>query len=51
MINNITCKKCGHFWVSRVEHPTACPRCKRYDYNIESIKKGGIKNDKSTKTN
>jgi len=37
MVNNLTCKKCGHFWVSRKEHPQQCPRCKRYDWNI-SIK-------------
>ena len=32
------CKKCGHEWNARVENPTSCPRCKRYDWNIENTK-------------
>jgi len=35
MINNIICKKCGHFWIARTEYPKQCPRCKRYDWNKE----------------
>jgi hypothetical protein len=27
------CLRCGHDWVSRVEKPDACPRCKSYAWN------------------
>jgi len=27
------CKQCGYDWESRKENPTACPKCKRYDWN------------------
>jgi predicted Zn-ribbon and HTH transcriptional regulator len=27
------CKRCGHEWVSRVENPRQCPKCKSYDWN------------------
>ena len=26
------CSKCKHEWLSRVEDPKQCPRCKRYDW-------------------
>ena len=29
------CNFCQHEWVSRVEEPLACPRCKRYNYSIK----------------
>jgi len=32
------CKKCGHRWVSRVENPRQCPKCKSYGWNED--KKG-----------
>jgi predicted Zn-ribbon and HTH transcriptional regulator len=35
MKTDYECKKCGYKWKSRVEKPSACPRCKRYDYDIE----------------
>ena len=25
--------QCGHEWISRVERPECCPRCKRYDWD------------------
>lgn len=28
------CEKCGYEWVSRIEKPVSCPKCKRYDFNI-----------------
>ncbi len=27
------CKACSHGWLSRVEKPKCCPRCKRYDWD------------------
>lgn len=32
------CKFCGKEWVSRVDEPMQCPRCKRYNWKKE-IKK------------
>lgn len=29
------CDKCGWEWLSRVENPKQCPRCKRYDWKKE----------------
>ncbi len=31
------CLKCGFEWPSRVDNPKQCPRCKRYDWNEETI--------------
>ena len=28
----LVCQRCGYQWVSRVDEPRACPRCKRYDW-------------------
>ncbi len=28
-----TCKRCGSKWISRVEHPIQCPRCKSLDWD------------------
>jgi rubrerythrin len=33
-----TCKLCGYTWQSKKETPIACPKCKRYDYNIDKKK-------------
>lgn len=36
MYNNILMKKClrcGHEWISNVEEPKQCPKCKQYYYN------------------
>lgn len=30
--NKIKCKCCGYEWISKVEIPKQCPKCKRYDY-------------------
>lgn len=30
------CKRCGHEWASRTDHPIACPKCKRYDWDDDS---------------
>ena len=27
------CKRCGHEWLSRVEKPRQCPRCRSYRWN------------------
>lgn len=40
------CLRCGWKWMSRVRNPKACPRCKRYDWNVppkikKNKKKGG----------
>lgn len=26
------CGVCGYSWVSNIENPKCCPRCKRYDW-------------------
>lgn len=26
------CKNCEYEWVSKVENPKQCPKCKRYDW-------------------
>lgn len=36
-----SCLKCGHQWTSRVPNPSACPRCKRYDYDKPKPKSKG----------
>ena len=32
------CQQCGYTWVSRVEDPVQCPRCKRYDWDKKEAK-------------
>ena len=32
------CLRCGHEWISRVEKPTACPRCKSYKWCVPKDK-------------
>jgi hypothetical protein len=32
------CKLCKHKWAALIEHPKACPRCKRYDGVLEDKK-------------
>ncbi len=29
------CKRCGWSWFPRVDDPTSCPKCKRYDWNVD----------------
>ena len=29
----LECNLCGHVWKPRIDKPTACPRCKRYDWD------------------
>lgn len=31
------CKKCNYEWDALVKKPKQCPRCKRYDYNMEKV--------------
>lgn len=31
-----TCRRCGHKWDTRSEHPIECPKCKRRDWNRET---------------
>ncbi len=32
---NMVCPYCGYEWVSKVEKPLGCPRCKlRFDYRV-----------------
>ena len=33
-MTEVTCKICGYTWEPRVEYPTACARCKRYDWDL-----------------
>lgn len=33
-----TCKQCGYVWLSKLDKPKQCPRCKRYDYDKEEKK-------------
>ena len=43
------CKRCGYEWVSKVENPKQCPKCKQYYYNIgrewEKIKQDNTNKD------
>ncbi len=32
----LTCKKCGHKWIPRVEKPKACPNCNRRAWEEET---------------
>ena len=41
----ITCKKCGHTWQSRIKNPVACPNCKRYGHQEGMRAQEGIKYD------
>lgn len=34
----LTCLRCGYEWVPRKVVPIACPRCKRYDWNVDKLK-------------
>lgn len=40
------CNNCGHEWISRIEKPKACPKCKRYDYQDVVVE---VKKKKKTK--
>lgn len=31
------CKICGHEWDARVRKPKQCPKCKRYNYQVEIL--------------
>ena len=33
-MTEVTCKICGYTWEPRVASPAACPRCKRYDWDL-----------------
>ena len=36
----LTCRICGHKWISRLEQiPRVCPRCKRYEWNEQNCNK------------
>ena len=37
-MNNLTCKKCKHYWVSRIENPRQCPKCKNDYWDKPRIK-------------
>lgn len=43
------CLKCNHEWQGKVEKPKSCPRCKRYDWDVQLNKPGG-KNGKPRET-
>jgi len=32
------CNQCEYEWVSKLEEPKQCPRCKRYDWKEENKK-------------
>ena len=34
------CQLCGHRWESGLYKPTACPRCKRYDWDKRKKRNG-----------
>jgi predicted Zn-ribbon and HTH transcriptional regulator len=40
------CIRCGYEWLSRVEKPTACPKCKSYYWNKERVVKEVKNNEK-----
>ena len=37
-MKQIKCKKCGYEWITRVDNPKACPKCKSYDWDKEQLK-------------
>lgn len=37
-----TCTLCKYEWVSRVESPKTCPKCKRYDWKAKEIDKKAL---------
>lgn len=35
-MENLHCKHCGAYWVSRIENPPVqCPRCKNVNWNVD----------------
>ena len=47
------CKLCKYNWDSRVEKPAQCPRCKRYDWDKDTLNTsrggGSLSKDKEEK--
>lgn len=40
MVSKLRCKRCGHEWISLKEgYPLTCPKCKRYDWRKEEVRK------------
>lgn len=31
------CNRCGYVWISRIDKPTSCPNCKRYDWMNKKV--------------
>lgn len=38
---NKQCNQCDYEWIANTQHPKACPRCKRYDWDKIKDEKGG----------
>ena len=32
-INEHTCQHCGHVWLSKMDRPGICPKCKSYNWD------------------
>jgi hypothetical protein len=43
-VKRCVCEICRHGWLSKLERPQSCPRCKRYDWDVVrlAVNKGGI---------
>jgi predicted Zn-ribbon and HTH transcriptional regulator len=39
MDEKVKCKVCGYEWTPRAKDPKQCPKCKRYDWKEEEVKK------------
>ena len=37
LARKLRCYRCGHEWVTNIEHPTMCPHCKSRTYDSETL--------------
>ena len=51
MTDKNKCLRCDYEWFSWIERPRACPRCKRYDWDIKNIIKSKEKKNGMAKKN
>lgn len=47
-MKELTCKRCGHTWIPRIDNPIRCSKCKnkRWDEVVDDIKEEEEENDK-----
>lgn len=37
-MKRLQCKRCGHQWVPRIDHPVTCPKCRSPYWHQERSK-------------